>query len=339
MIRVKIKYRLFERTLGLITCIFHEILYNNKENTKYKKFDILEALCMLYDINMLIMYMCLLSMVAVIYLVYKDNKKQLKFSEVLTIIVTILLGFATATQRQHANKALKLQYNLDVASHTPYLIVPLKPLKELTNCEYTKCHSTNQSIEKLESPIERKDKAYVFIRYTKEEDEKGMIRVSFQLENASDIAISYLKPTIESNGNKQECYDPIQYIKESHFYHFKDKNKHKDYIASLHANEYYNIEKNKNIVIDMMFSEDKLQEKAEFENDPNGGYEYPDTLFFKTGLYMNSINGYSYIETIEFGLSKYAYIKNNSKTWCVYEAKKIKSTVTQDEVSQRNKGI
>ena len=58
----------------------------------------------------------------------------------------------------------------------------------------------------------------------------------YLISNGEELV--YFKTVLEQDNT---TYGNLSYELTSDIYHFKDKNKHKDYIASLHANEYYNI--------------------------------------------------------------------------------------------------
>ena len=243
--------------------------------------------------------------------------------DVLSILVTIILGVSTIIQAEQENKKMDYQNKLQIQNNMPYLQVEGMERYRIVDKGWT--YKDVQAIDKgiVDDPLRIKEDKIFMLSV-----DKGVgFNIDFNIQNISDSLISYIKVggIKDNNFYENEYKNGVQRC-------IDDANKYpelqktieslkKQSYEKLFTNDITNINRNEKKDVSVTVKFDQFKNNV---HDIIVEEKVPDALIFNIRFYIYSVVGIWYQQDVELGLRAEALYKWNNPKQLISDLYKIR---------------
>jgi len=252
-------------------------------------------------------------------------KQTIEIADVMSIVVTIILGISTIVQAAQEEKIGKISIDLDIKNNTPYFsIAPIvEDVTEIHNYHYSE-NDMEKSMSIVDmgegkkgqlvinDPLfERKNETILCSFIPKGNDENELVcKMSIRVKNISNTLISKidlctgLDPILCANKYEAPIISFMELWKDSKEASYAAANI--DSMKKIYNNSYTNFERDESIVCHLEFPIDKFENAEEIKQKlkldvSKDAASIINYIFFKFWIYIETIYGEKYIQKVEVG--------------------------------------
>lgn len=290
-------------------------------------------------------------------------KQSIDFNDVMSVVVTIILGISTIVQAAQEEKIGKISIDLDIKNNTPYfaiapIVEDVTQIHDYEYCENDMEKSTTivdmgegkQCQLIINDPLfERKNETILCSFLSKGKDKNEWVcRMSIRVKNISNTLISKIElctdtdPVLRTNEYKAPMISFMELWDESKEASYAAANI--DSMKKIYNNKYTNFKSDESIVCHLELPIDKFENAEEIEQklklDPKDAAGIINYIFFTFWIYIETIYGEKYIQKVEAGgrllgnlfyCGNAVYVEPEFKRRDVYLLEKIEMDVSPFE--------
>ena len=278
--------------------------------------------------NMAIIAACMLLLIAnIISIIYAVNANQtLDTSDVISVVVTIILGMSTIVQAAQEEKIGRISVDLDVKNNTPYFsIVPV--VEDVTKINDYYFHENDMEKASdivdmgdgrelrlvINDPIFERNTETILCSFVKnEKTSEWVCRMSIRVKNISSTLISKIELY---TGNEFDLHENTYVNPRISFMELRLEAEKSEYVKSnvestrmIYNNSYTNFEAEDSIVCHLELSIDTFENAEEIKNklalreeDSRDAASIINFIFFDFYIVIETIYGERYLQKIQAG--------------------------------------